>query len=124
MRVSLFKLCFVVIFSVDAASEVFRINGKDKFWIIAGGIDDSGTDVGTTSINLLTKDYQWQEGPTLEQKLSNFCVVQISDCEFAVIGGDTDDSTGTDASDIGADDWSDEIRIYNFETNEWTAGPS
>jgi hypothetical protein len=107
------------LFSVEAATEVFRINGKDKFWIVAGG-NDGASSKGTTAIEFLTEDLQWQRGPDLLIQLSQFCVVQISDCEFAVIGGTTD-QTNTGGAFLN---WVDTINVYNFETNLWRSGPT
>jgi hypothetical protein len=65
----------------------------------------------------MTEDFEWHTLPDMEQILTQFCLVQISDCEFAVIGGETN-YTSTDTST-----WTSAINIYNFETNQWTAGP-
>ncbi len=57
------------------------------------------------------------EGPNLPEKLTWGCLVQISDCEVAAIGG----LTGTfqvPSADSGT------IYIYNFETNQWREGPT
>jgi hypothetical protein len=61
----------------------------------------------------LDEDMKWRQTQTdMPNERFDHCMVQINDCEIALIGGET--SGGS----------SDSIDIYNFKTNTWREGPT
>lgn len=93
-----------------AAAEVIRVDGQDRFWMITGGRGPLFLDTS----ELLTEDRMWLEGPDLPEPVIRHCLVQINDCEVALIGGHRFDQGS----------YSNRIDIYNFETRSWRLGPS
>ncbi len=55
--------------------------------MVAGGHEGESSYFNpmTTSV-VMTGDRRWQRGPDLPWGVFDFCMVQISDCEIAIIG--------------------------------------
>ncbi len=69
---------------------------------------------GTTLIKPWYDEDGWIPGESFFDSLARRfpCIVQISDCEIAIIGGS--------AESFNTMDW---IIIYNFEDKTWRRGP-
>ena len=98
-----------------AANKVMQ-KGRDLFWLIAGGQDETSTK--STTMYMMNENMVWADiGVALPAERINHCQVQINDCEIAFIGGER----GSDVSDASNDD--DMIDIYNYKTKTWRTGP-
>lgn len=91
-----------------AAGSVMLPNGD--FWVTGGY--ESETRVHDSS-EILRHDrmWQWKVGPILPRKVSGHCMVAISDCEVAIIGGLAQGQPIVN------------IDIYNLDTQTWREGP-
>jgi len=56
----------------------------------------------------------WHDGPALPEPLYGGCLVNINDCETAYIGGYSSNISSQSSA----------IHIYNWNTDEWRAGPN
>lgn len=99
----------------NAAGASIQYNGRDRYWWISGG--KSGLDdMFTASTEIMWKNGDWDDGPDLPQPMRQHCMIQISNCEVAIIGGSRGHSSQMHTI-------SDEINIYNLETRAWRQGP-
>ena len=93
---------------------------RDIGWFFAGGSAEHSTPldkVGTKKVQMLKEDLTWDTLNTeTPVEIFGHCIVQINDCEVALIGG-TVGPTDTTALN-------DKIHIYNLKSNTWREKPN
>lgn len=91
------------------------------FWIVGGTTDLQNYETLDTTelIHFDTKTDSpdhWDDGPVLPEPLFGTCLVNINDCETAVIGGIRATPPTFEASN--------QIYIYNWNTKLWATSPA
>ena len=104
---------------VNHAANKVSHKGRDLFWLMAGGEDDTST--ASSSMYMMNENMVWTDvGVAMPEFRKSHCQVQINDCEIAFIGGERG-TNGASFADTAGDDK--KIDIYNYKTKTWRTGP-